>query len=200
MPGGAAVAGFWGKLPARGDFVGAGLPAAAVAAFEDWSRAAIAESRAALGEAWDARWMAAPIWRFRLGPAVAGPVPLAGLWLPSVDSVGRRFPLILAADARHADDAWLDAVEALGLEAVTADLDPDSLAGRLPPAHAEAGAAPLSRRSVWWTAGGPYRRAGRFEAVMLPAPACFAAMLADGGCADARRADDRCAAPGVSAA
>ncbi|HET9148768.1 MAG TPA: type VI secretion system-associated protein TagF, partial [Acetobacteraceae bacterium] len=58
--------GFYGKLPARGDFVRAGLPGDAVDAFDGWARASLAESRRALGEEWRDCWMEASVWRFRL--------------------------------------------------------------------------------------------------------------------------------------
>lgn len=182
---GGVTVGFWGKLPARGDFVGAGLKEDAIAAFESWSRAAIAASRAELGDGWDERWMSAPIWRFRLGEGVTGRMALAGLWLPSVDSVGRRFPLFIAGDAYHVGDQWLASAETYGLEAVTVDLEPELLAARLRRLlHDGTETAPPPGRSVWWTEGGPYCGPGRFETAMLPAAEMFASMLSDGTGAD----------------
>ena len=46
--------------------------------------------------------MMAPIWRFALAPGVAGPLPMLGVMMPSVDRVGRQFPLTLAAPMAEA--------------------------------------------------------------------------------------------------
>ncbi|HEX7389987.1 MAG TPA: type VI secretion system-associated protein TagF [Acidiphilium sp.] len=176
-------AGFYGKLPARGDFVRAGLPGDTVDALDAWARATLAASRIALGEAWTACWMEAPVWRFALAPGIAGASGLGGVWLPSMDRVGRCFPLIVAAEAASAGTAWLDAAEDLGFQAVTADLTPETLAARLAaipsaPIRPALGEMPRSG-GVWWTSGAPRRRATRIETASLPDPAGFAGFLAD---------------------
>ncbi len=168
----ARVSGFYGKIPARGDFVGAGLPRAVVDAFDGWMRASLEASRNALGDDWQACWMEAPVWRF--AAPVAG-VPLGGVWLPSIDRVGRAFPLVLATDAACAGSAWLDAVEQIGIAAVTADVPPDTFAARL----ADLPPDPCEPAYGWWSAGGPHRGPGRIEVAGLPDPAGFAAFLRD---------------------
>ena len=168
----ARLGGFYGKIPARGDFVGAGLSPAVVDAFDGWMRACLAASRTALGEDWMPCWMEAPVWRF--SAPVAG-VALGGVWLPSIDRVGRAFPLVLATEAALAGTAWLDAAEAIGIAAVTDDLPPDALAARL----ADLSPDPREPGYGWWSAGGPHRGAGRIEVVGLPDPAGFAAFLRD---------------------
>ncbi|OYV61471.1 MAG: type VI secretion-associated protein, partial [Acidiphilium sp. 21-62-4] len=84
--------GFYGKIPVRGDFVGAGLPRDLVNRWDGWCRLALHESRQALGESWLAAWMEAPIWRFRLAPGLCGAAGILGVMLPSVDRAGRHFP------------------------------------------------------------------------------------------------------------
>lgn len=168
----ARISGFYGKIPARGDFVGGGLPPAVVDALDNWMRACLASSRAALGEAWEPSWMEAPIWRF-FAPVAA--VELGGVWLPSIDRVGRTFPLVLATEAASAGPVWMDEAEAIGLAAVTEDLPPDRLAGRLAAVEAD----PCTPAPEWWTEGAPHRRAGRIASSGLPDPAGFAAFLAD---------------------
>ena len=66
MPGAhlAMAAGFYGKVPALGDFVGRGLPASFVDPFDLWLRAGLAASRARLGESWRDRYLTSPLWRF----------------------------------------------------------------------------------------------------------------------------------------
>jgi type VI secretion system protein ImpM len=176
--------GFYGKLPARGDFVRAGLPGDAVDALDGWARLSLAESRHALGDEWRDCWMEAPVWRFRLAPGRAGAAALIGLLLLSIDSVGRCFPLIIACGADTIllgqGSGWLDAAEALGFQAVTADLPPDALAAGLAAIRAEPRALPASASpGLWWTDGAPRLAARQIVTEGLPDPAAFAAMLAD---------------------
>ncbi len=95
-PGGMAV-GFYGKLPARGDFVRAGLPRDFTDRWDDWLQSVIAGSRALMGEAWLPAFLEAPVWRFALPPGMCGERAALGLMLPSVDKAGRYFPLTFAA-------------------------------------------------------------------------------------------------------
>ena len=87
--------GFFGKLPARGDFVRAGLPRSFIDPWDAWLQQVLPASRRILGEAWEPAWLEAPVWRFALPPNLCGPEPVVGLWLPSVDRAGRYFPLML---------------------------------------------------------------------------------------------------------
>lgn len=166
------MSGFYGKLPSRGDFVGTGLPAAVVDAFDGWMRACLAASSKALGDDWVDCWMEAPVWRF-ITP-VAG-TALGGVWLPSMDRVGRWFPLVITTSAGDAGPAWMDQAEALGFEAVTGDLVPDTLAMRL----AELAPDPCEPRNGWWTSGAPRKAAVRVDTQGLPDPAGFVWFLND---------------------
>ena len=89
--------GFFGKLPARGDFVGRRLDQAFRTAFDEWLQKSIATSKRQLGTAWLPAYLNAPIWRFVLGPNLCGSMPTLGVMMPSVDRVGRYFPLVIAA-------------------------------------------------------------------------------------------------------
>jgi len=174
-----AAAGFFGKIPARGDFVRAGLPRSFTDPWDDWMQAMLAGSRAAMGAQWLAAWMEAPIWHFRLPAGQCGPAPALGVWMPSIDAAGRHFPLTLAlCGPPPADpDAWLAAAEALGLEALQRDLPPEAIAARLtaPAASAVAPAAPMP--AIWWTEGSPYVPATRLSLSALPDVATFTEML-----------------------
>lgn len=100
--------GFFGKLPGTGDFVQRRLPADFVTAWDGAFEIAVAAARATLGTAWQTAWAAAPAWRFVLAPGVCGASAWAGVTGPSVDRVGRGFPMVLAAPIAQADDlAWL---------------------------------------------------------------------------------------------
>jgi type VI secretion system protein ImpM len=133
------TAGWHGKLPTLGDFATRRLDPAVVQAWDDW----LSHGLAALQRQpqWLDAYLASPSWRFLLMPGVlpgaAGSHAWVGVLMPSVDRVGRYFPLTLmqglgalpasagaldalwrwlvqldeaAADALH-DDWTLDALE-----------------------------------------------------------------------------------------
>jgi type VI secretion system protein ImpM len=49
-----------------------------------------------IGESWLDTYLTMPIWRFVLLPGLVGPSAWAGVLMPSVDRVGRHFPLTVA--------------------------------------------------------------------------------------------------------
>jgi type VI secretion system protein ImpM len=187
-----AAIGFHGKVPARGDFVQAGLPRAFTDPWDRWIQRMVAASRTVLGEAWLPAWLEAAIWRFALSPGICGPDAVIGLWMPSVDRVGRYFPLTLAAVAPDADTrvllreggGFLVAAEDAGRDALQNDLPPGELAARLaaaiwvPPANARADPflCPADG-GLWWTEGAPRVSAGAFACGGLPDENTFVAML-----------------------
>ncbi len=93
------MAGFgaFGKMPAVGDFFRIAAPPGFVSAWDPWIQGAMLAAQSALGAAWDGHYMSAPIWRFALAPGLAGRHKVLGVLMPSVDRVGRRFPLTLMA-------------------------------------------------------------------------------------------------------
>src|SRR3954451_16815815 len=98
-----AAIGFCGKIPARGDFVRAGLPLAFADPWDRWMERMLMASRSALDTEWLPAWLEAPVWRFALTAGVCGPDAAIGLWMPSVDRVGRYYPLTIAAMASNVD-------------------------------------------------------------------------------------------------
>jgi type VI secretion system protein ImpM len=120
------AAGFYGKLPAYGDFVRRDLPNGFVRDWDAWLQDGMAQARARLGVDWEAAWDHAPAWRFSLPAGACGAIPVHGLLLPSRDAVGRRFPLTIAIFAAP-DPAWFEAAEAPAHEAVAGALDADAL-------------------------------------------------------------------------
>src|SRR6267154_5928531 len=85
--------GLYGKLPSHGDFLRRRVSDDFVAGWDAWLQRCIAQSRAALGEEWLETYLTSPAWRFALSAAVCGPTPVAGVLVPSVDRVGRYFPV-----------------------------------------------------------------------------------------------------------
>lgn len=180
--------GFFGKIPARGDFVGRGLPASFLDAWEAWVARAMAASRNLLGGDWEQAWMIAPVWRFSLAGGVCGPDPVLGLMLPSVDRVGRCYPLVLAAvlgglagtPDPDCGAEFLDAAEDAARSALADDLDPDTLARRIAAAPC-GGARAVDGSAIWWTEGAPRVAAATLVLDGMPPMPDHAAMLAGDG-------------------
>lgn len=98
--------GIFGKLPSRRDFIAYGVDRPLLGLIENWLQASVAMSREVMGNGWRDAFLSAPIWRFWLGAQVA-PSTTAGALMPSVDGVGRYFPLsvIAASDQGHDNSA-----------------------------------------------------------------------------------------------
>lgn len=90
--------GFYGKLPSHGDFLRRRVGEPFTAAWDPWLQECLAASRATLGERWVELYLTSPVWRFACAPGVAGDAPLLGALAPSVDRVGRFFPLTIVAE------------------------------------------------------------------------------------------------------
>lgn len=88
--------GVYGKLPAHGDFIGRRLSNEFVQVWDDWLQRSIAISREQLGEQWLEIYLTSPIWRFVLSAGIVDDGVWAGVVMPSVDQVGRYFPLTIA--------------------------------------------------------------------------------------------------------
>ncbi|HET6307749.1 MAG TPA: type VI secretion system-associated protein TagF [Rhodopila sp.] len=119
--------GCYGKLPARADFVGRRLAGAAVACWDAWTQTCLVASQAALGVAWQSRYLTAPVWRFALPAHACGPAGLVGVFVASADQVGRCFPFLLAQELPEmvspvaiavTAGAWFEAAETLVLKAL----------------------------------------------------------------------------------
>lgn len=129
------MTGFYGKLPTKGDFLHRNLPRDFVDAWDEWLHSGMQEIRQALGEDWLQTYLTSPLWRYVLAPGVCGSGAWAGVLMPSMDKVGRYFPMTVArklhepvsmlAAATQAGP-WFEAVEECLLEAlddVGLDLD-----------------------------------------------------------------------------
>ncbi len=157
--------GFFGKLPSHGDFVSRHLPRSFTDPWDNWLQSVIANSREQLTEGWLDIYLTSPIWRFALSPGLCGDTPWSGVVMPSVDRVGRYFPLTLAMQlARDSSpmqlftDAndWFSGAEELALSSLGDDFnidDFDSSIQHLKPPHISAGPEALrpfsTSRSAW---------------------------------------------------
>jgi type VI secretion system protein ImpM len=131
------VAGFgaFGKIPSLGDFFRLDLPRNFVEPWDTWLQGGIMSSRNILGEDWNSRYMTAPIWRFSLPANQAGLQAISGVLVPSVDRVGRQFPLTLAAPSgveittvhHFSNTAVFEQLEDLALQALDDSMTLDKL-------------------------------------------------------------------------
>ncbi|SHN13142.1 type VI secretion system-associated protein TagF [Roseibium suaedae] len=108
-------AGWYGKVPCTGDFIRSGLSAGLIRNLDQWLQELLTAGRQALGDQWQAAYMTAPIWRFVTPAGVFGPAPCAGVIMPSVDRVGRQFPLCLALESQETGEVPMSAVDAYNL-------------------------------------------------------------------------------------
>ena len=86
---------FFGKLPAYGDFVRHNASKNEVIAFDQWLQQGIQSSKNLTNVNWNSVFDNSPAYHFHfyLNPQQS----LIGIWHPSMDSAGRRFPFVLAS-------------------------------------------------------------------------------------------------------
>lgn len=161
--------GFFGKVPARGDFLARRVPPPIAASWESWLQALTVAVRESGERGWQDAWLTAPLWHFVIGRGLAPPHGAAGILVASADRVGRLFPftLIGAGSPAAADEAghWSQAAEQLALGALEDDFDPagldESLARLGPPQAAygpnrPTGQWPLALADGWPARGDPF--------------------------------------------
>lgn len=179
-------AGCFGKIPQLGDFVTRTLPREFVDPWDAFLRRLMAGSREALGSQWLDVYLQAPIWRFSFPAGHAGQSAVAGVLMPSVDKVGRYFPLTIAMLVPSATpdlrDQWFDRAEALSLDTLEDSFDPASLAARLEALGPAAGTDKDLTAGLWETPGSQRVPPVAFRAANLPDGVQCAALL-DGDCA-----------------
>lgn len=165
--------GLFGKLPAKRDFVAVFAPRAFLCLWEPWVDEGLAAWRArALPAAFAEAYNSAPIWRFWLGPALCGQA-IAGAFMPSVDALGRIYPLTLigappggatlAAPDVDPRGFWFGKVEALLLDALDPQTPFETIFARLDALGADEAGAEAAPRD-------PAARA--FASLRAEAPHC----------------------------
>lgn len=168
--------GWHGKLPTVGDFATRRLDSNFVAVWDDWLSAGLARLRSHDPDGWLQAYLASPTWRFLSLPGFF-PAPLhaqawIGVVMPSVDRVGRYYPLTLAAplpsvptypDVQLALWVWMQRLEDAAIDALQEDwsidlLETELLRVGLPPQTPSpglhTGPAPLHSMPTGPAAGG----------------------------------------------
>jgi type VI secretion system protein ImpM len=185
----ACVPGWFGKIPAAGDFITRRLPGSFVEAWDGWLGRVLPGSEALLGARWQHCYLTAPIWRFALMPSACDAAAWAGVIMPSVDAVQRSFPLTIAAQLggmHHAartllvGSDWYECVEEIALAA----LEPGTTAEAIDAALLELG-GPGSEAGAPADAGGEGKPLWRLSSVdgahALFRARALAALLEDSG-------------------
>ncbi len=115
-------AGYYGKVPVLGDFIKHNLPRSFIEPWDDWLQQAINASKTQLGENWLNIYLTSPIYRFALSSGICGDDAWQGVMMPSVDRVGRYFPMTLCRrnepgtnplTVANDEKAWFDQADQL---------------------------------------------------------------------------------------
>src|SRR5882724_4478562 len=109
----ASAAGFYGKLPCKGDFLQRRVTQEFVDTWDAWLQQCLLTSRQSLQERWLDAYLTSPVWRFALAEGVCGSGAYVGVMVPSVDRVGRYFPLTLVAQL-NTEDCLLEVASEAG--------------------------------------------------------------------------------------
>lgn len=130
---------WFGKLPSIGDFVGRRMPHGLATDWDYWLRSGLDQLRSDAPESWTQRFVHSPIWFF-LTPARVTGAPACGVIAPSVDRVGRFYPLTVMALATERQQAMADpaalarflvGVHGTVVDARRLPLSPDEIDARL---------------------------------------------------------------------
>jgi type VI secretion system protein ImpM len=122
--------GLYGKLPSHGDFLRRRVSDAFVGPWDGWLQDSLSTSRLALADKWLDVYLTSPAWRFACASGAAGPAAVVGVMAPSVDRVGRYFPLTLVAELPDGTDpvtaatraaSFFEAAERLVIETLAAE-------------------------------------------------------------------------------
>jgi type VI secretion system protein ImpM len=103
---GSPEVGFYGKLPSHGDFLRRRVSDGFVNAWDRWLQECLAATRAVLRDGWLEVYLTSPVWRFACAAKACGPRAVVGVMAPSVDRVGRYFPLTIVAERPQATSVF----------------------------------------------------------------------------------------------
>ncbi|MDH5257928.1 MAG: type VI secretion system-associated protein TagF [Gammaproteobacteria bacterium] len=127
-------AGYFGKLPMRGDFIQRNMPVEFVHTWDNWLQSVIATSHHNLAHSWLEHYLVSPVWRY-LVPQQSQSYQM-GVMLPSVDKVGRYFPFTISTNVFPKADAprlisknrdWFNTAENIALQALNESIDYEQL-------------------------------------------------------------------------
>lgn len=197
--------GFFGKLPTHGDFVSSGVGRKLQGALDAWLQSSLQAIQTEFGSQWERRFRSMPSWRFVVERDLWGPATLAGVIVPSLDRVGRNFPLVVAAqlhgfseDPRSLclDDTWFIAIEGLAETSARRDFDIDTFTTglkwlRLPrPGQFDDGmeqSSLIPPGTLWWRMDPDERRMKGFRVGGAPGPSDFLKLVSEDAAKEAKQ-------------
>lgn len=124
--------GYYGKVHTHGDFVSRGLPRSFIDPWDTWLQEAISTSHQQLGNTWLNYYLTSPLYRFVLSPGICGNQVWQGVLMPSVDKVGRYYPMTVSLMdkqrinpfiALQIRSKWFGAIERLVLSCLDDNFD-----------------------------------------------------------------------------
>nr|WP_233559970.1 type VI secretion system-associated protein TagF [Oleomonas cavernae] len=86
------IAGLYGKLPARGDFVERRLSSQFIDRWDRFLNEGMVAASGVLGERFTDLYLVSPFWRFALGAGVAGDGTVVGVFAPASTGSGAISP------------------------------------------------------------------------------------------------------------
>jgi len=128
--------GYYGKVPLKGDFISKDLPRSFMDPWHVWVKEALACSKNQLGEAWREYYLTTPLYQYVLSPGICGNKTWIGVMMPSLDRVGRYYPMTLSKTVPGMSNpftlfetckTWLDGAEKLLLSCLDEDFSVESL-------------------------------------------------------------------------
>ncbi|TDK39701.1 type VI secretion system-associated protein TagF [Rhizobium deserti] len=186
--------GFFGKLPSHGDFVSDGLGRGLQEVLDIWMQAGLQRLQQDFPGDWEPRFRAMPTWRFIVERGQWGQATVAGVMLPSLDRVGRSFPLVIAAQITNftsdprslcLDDSWFTAAEGIAESSARRDFDINLFIAALrrlrsprPGDMETEGKVGGTAGSLWWRSDNNRRLVG-FRTIGAPQPADILRLLDD---------------------
>lgn len=156
--------GWFGKLPGSGDFAQRRLDSTFTEPWDGWLHEGMAQLRERHAD-WLTHYLQAPVWQFMLGQKLIAGRAWLGVLVPSVDAVGRYFPLTVVTPVEVGCSSewaawWWQRVGDTLLAALENEDDVVRFDARLVQALAEGPAAetvwpevppaPAPEESVWW--------------------------------------------------
>jgi type VI secretion system protein ImpM len=169
------IPGWFGKLPNLGDFASRRLPASFIGPWDAWLQGGLAAAREELGARWLDVYLVAPVRRFCVAPGVIDAQAWTGILMPSVDRVGRHFPLTIVQPTARVKAAWYAAVDAVARQVLDVNFSADDLEQALGTVLPAQTVDAIEAGSVWWC--GDAVALLRFPG--LPPAASFASLLVE---------------------
>ena len=149
---------WFGKIAGLGDFASRRLNQDVAGALDTWLAQGIETSRAQLGEHWLNAYLTSPLWRFAWAPGVLDASWWFGVLMPSVDNVGRYFPLVVlqsratpptSSDALMRLEQWYAGIAGAALGTLQPDCSLDRFEADLHQA-AQGLSLPIESAAVPW--------------------------------------------------